>query len=83
MRLPRVPDETGALVLPQITYTAVLRRGAGTVVPLDSTGPWVEMRDPRGNWTRSWLTRWGQARYVWDTLGALSRARYTTDGRVV
>ncbi|MBK6779743.1 MAG: RHS repeat protein [Gemmatimonadetes bacterium] len=83
VRLPRVPDETGALVRPQITYTAVLRRGAGTVVPLDSTGPWVEMRDPRGNWTRSWLTRWGQARYVWDTLGALSRARYTTDGRVV
>ena len=83
VRLPRVPDETGALVLPQITYTALLKRGAGTVVPLDSTGPWVEMRDPRGNWTRSWLTRWGQARYVWDTLGALSRARYTTDGRVL
>ncbi len=83
VQLPRVPNEVGTIVVPQISYIPVLRRGAGTVVPLDSTGPWVEMRDPRGNWTRSYLDRWGSARFVWDTLGALSRAKYTADGRVL
>ncbi len=83
VQLPRVPNENGTIVVPQINYIPVLRRGAGTVVPLDSTGPWVELRDPKGNWTRSYLDRWGSARFVWDTLGALSRSRYTADGRVL
>lgn len=78
VRLPRVPDETGALVEPVIKYTAAERRGFGGFVSLDSI--YVELRDPRNHWTRAQVNRWGQALRTWDALGLLGRASYDPDG---
>jgi RHS repeat-associated protein len=78
--LPRVQDENGTPVTPVIAYRAVERQGYGSLVSLDSV--YVGMTDPRGNWTRSLLNRWGQARKTWDGLGVLSRASYTGEGFV-
>lgn len=80
-KLPLVIDPaTGNPAKPTISYTAMESRGYHALVRNDSAGPYVEMKDPRGNWTRSWLNRWGQARVSWDTLGVLSRATYSDDG---
>jgi RHS repeat-associated protein len=80
-KLPVVVDPaTGSNAKPTITYTAMERRGYHGIVRVDSAGPYVEVKDPRGNWTRSWLNRWGQAKVSWDTLGLLSRASYADDG---
>jgi YD repeat-containing protein len=78
VRLPRVEDETGAVVTPIIRYTAYERQGYGALRSLDSV--YVELKDPRNNWTRSLLNRWAQARQTWDLLGVLSRAQYDPDG---
>ena len=77
-RLPRVEDETNAVITPVITYTAMEKQGYGSVRSLDSI--YVEMKDPRNFWTRSLLNRWGQARRSWDSLGVLSRAAYDQNG---
>ncbi len=78
--LPKVQDETGASVTPVIAYTAVERQGYGALRSLDSV--YVELKDPRLNWTRSLVHRWGQARKTWDALGTLGRAQYTPEGFV-
>lgn len=78
VRLPRVEDETGAVVTPTIQYTAYERQGFGALQSLDNV--YVELKDPRNNWTRSLLNRWGQARKSWDVVGVLSRAQYDPDG---
>jgi RHS repeat-associated protein len=78
VRLAQVQDETGSTVNPVITYTAYERRGFGGLVYLDST--YVELKDPRNNWTRSLLNRWGEARKTWDALGTLGRADFSPDG---
>ena len=80
--LPTVRDPGGSLVNPIITYTPVESRGFGGVVRVDSAGPFVQMDDPRGNWTRSWLNRWSQTRLTWDTLGVFGRTVYHPDGYV-
>ncbi len=80
--LPRVRDETGSSVTPTISYVAVETRGIGALVPLDSSGAYVELRDPRNNWVRSWPNRWGQARLTWDSLGRLGRSSQNGDGFV-
>ncbi len=76
--LPRVQDETGANVTPVVNYTAYERRGFGSLGSLDSV--YVELKDPRNNWTRSLLNRWGEARRSWDALGLLGRAEFTAEG---
>jgi len=76
--LPSVRDETNTVVWPVVTYTAYERRGFGALVSLDSV--YVEVKDPRNNWTRSLLNRWGEARKTWDALGLLGQAAYTADG---
>jgi len=81
VRLARVTNESGTLINPLINYTAVERQGYGALRSLDSA--YVEMKDPRGHWTRSLLTRWGQARRSWDSLGLLSRAEIEPDGLVL
>ncbi|MGH7538349.1 MAG: hypothetical protein ACREMF_06925, partial [Gemmatimonadales bacterium] len=80
VRLAQVKDENGNTVNPVIAYTAYERRGYGALVSLDSV--YVEMKDPRNNWTRSLLNRWGQARKTWDALGLLGRSEYTAEGFV-
>jgi YD repeat-containing protein len=80
VRLPQVQDETGASVNPVIRYTAYERQGFGTLRSLDSV--YVEMKDPRNNWTRSLLNRWGQARKTWDSLGVIGRSEFTAEGFV-
>ncbi|HEU4698634.1 MAG TPA: hypothetical protein VFS40_05605, partial [Gemmatimonadales bacterium] len=81
-KLPSVQDPSGALVKPMLTYTAYERQGYGRAVSLDST--YVEMKDPRNNWTRSLLNRWRQAVKTWDALDTLpkvtAQAAYTADG---
>jgi RHS repeat-associated protein len=77
--LPAV-DTGGASVRPVITYTAYERQGFGALRSLDSV--YVEMKDPRTNWTRSLLNRWGEARKTWDALGTLGRTEYTAEGLV-
>ncbi|PYO69994.1 MAG: hypothetical protein DMD71_03300 [Gemmatimonadetes bacterium] len=78
--LPAV-DTGGAIVRPVITYTAYERQGFGALRSLDSV--YVEMKDPRANWTRSLLNRWGEARKTWDALGTLGRSEYTAEGFVL
>jgi RHS repeat-associated protein len=80
VRLPRVEDESG-VITPSIDYYAYERQGVGGLRSLDSV--YVEIKDPRGNWTRSLLNRWGQARKTWDALGTLSRTEYRPDGLVL
>ncbi len=79
--LPSVPDETGTLQRPVIAYTAYESRGYGALRSLDSV--YVSVSDPRGNWTRSLLNRWGQARKSWDALGTLATVSYTPEGLVL
>lgn len=76
--LPLVQDETGASVKPVIQYTPVERQGWQALRSLDSV--YVEMKDPRNNWTRSLVNRWGQARRTWDALGLLGRSEFTGEG---
>ena len=78
VRLPRVQNETGTWVNPVIAYAAVERQGYGALRSLDSL--YVQVTDPRGNWTRSTLNRWSQTTRTWDTLGLLARASYTEQG---
>jgi len=78
VRLPGVQDENGSAVNPAITYFAYERQGFGALRTLDSV--YVEVKDPRNNWTRSLLNRWGQARRTWDALGLLGRVEYTGEG---
>jgi RHS repeat-associated protein len=80
VRLPRVQDETGNEVTPVIEYFAYERQGYGTLRSLDSV--YVELKDPRDNWTRSLLNRWGQSRRTWDAIGVLSRSQYDPDGLI-
>jgi RHS repeat-associated protein len=80
VRLPQVKDETGATVNPLVSYTAYERQGFGSLRSLDSV--YVEMKDPRNNWTRSLLNRWGQARTTWDALGLIGKTEYESDGLV-
>ena len=56
-------------------------RSCGALRSLDSV--YVEMKDPRANWTRSLLNRWGEARKTWDALGTLGRSEYTAEGFVL
>ncbi len=76
--LPEVRDENGNAVKPVITYIAAERQGVGGLRSLDSA--YVELRDPRNNWTRSLVNRWGQPRRTWDALGLLGRSEYTGEG---
>ncbi|MGE3526387.1 MAG: RHS repeat-associated core domain-containing protein, partial [Gemmatimonadales bacterium] len=78
VNLPRVADETGTWLRPQISYTAYERQGYGALRPLDSV--YVEVKDPLNHWTRSLPNRWGQARKTWDALGLLAKATYDPDG---
>lgn len=80
--LPTVQDPGGALVNPTLTYIAMESRGYGGLVRLDSAGPYVELKDPRGNWARTWPNRWGRTKLTWDTLGVLGRTAYSADGRI-
>jgi YD repeat-containing protein len=80
-RLPQVTDETGATINPVLTYTAYEEQGLGSLRSLDSV--YVEVKDPRNNWTRSLLNRWGQARKTWDALGVIGRTQYDPDGFVL
>ena len=80
VRLPPVQDETGTTVHPQISYTAYERQGYGQLRSLDSV--YVELKDPRNNWTRSLLNRWAQTRRSWDAIGLLGRAQYDPNGLV-
>ena len=77
-RLPQVQDETGAVVNPIIKVIPYERQGYGSLVSLDLV--YVELKDPRNNWTRSLLNRWGQSRKTWDVIGILSQTRYDPDG---
>ncbi len=79
--LPRVQDETGSNVTPDLEYFAYERQGWGTLRSLDSV--YVEVKDPRDHWTRSLLNRWAQARTTWDALGTLGRTEYDADGFVL
>ncbi len=76
--LPQVQDENGNPVNPVITYTAYERQGYGALRSLDSV--YVELKDPRTNWTRSLVNRWGEARKTWDALGLIGRTEYTPEG---
>src|SRR4029077_13081544 len=58
--------------------TPVQRRGYGGLVSLDSV--YAQVKDPRGNWVRSLLNRWGESLRTWDSLGVLGRASYTGEG---
>ncbi len=78
VRLPRVQDETGTWVNPLVSYTAYERQGFGALRSLDSV--YVEMKDPRNNWTRSLPNRWAQSLRSWDAMGLLGRAAYNADG---
>lgn len=78
VRLPRVQDETGTWVNPLVSYTAYERQGHGALRSLDSV--YVEMKDPRNNWTRSLLNRWAQSLRSWDAMGLLGRAAYDANG---
>jgi len=80
-RLPQVTDENGTSVNPVVTYTAYERQGYGALVSLDSV--YVLLKDPRNNWTRSLLNRWGETRKTWDSLGVISRTEYTPEGFVL
>ena len=73
-------DESGP-VTPTINYIAYEQQGFGSLRSLDSV--FVELKDPRNNWTRSLLNRWGQARKTWDVVGTISRAEYRADGLLV
>jgi hypothetical protein len=75
--LPRVTDETGALVTPTLSYTAYERQGWGALRSLDSV--YVEMKDPLNHWTRSLLNRWAEPLQTWDALGLLGRSAYHAD----
>lgn len=79
--VPEVQDENGSAVKPVIAYTPAERQGFGALRTLDSV--YVQLTDPRGNWTRSLLNRWGQARRTWDALGLLGRVEYTGEGFVL
>ena len=81
VRLPQVQNESGTLVNPVISYVAYERRGFGGLVSLDSV--YTELKDPRDNWTRSLLNRWGDARKTWDALGLIRRTEYGSDGLVM
>ncbi len=76
--LPLVQDETGASVKPVIQYTPFERQGWHALRSLDSV--YTELRDPRNNWTRALVNRWGQSRKTWDALGVLGRAEYSAEG---
>jgi RHS repeat-associated protein len=78
VKLPQVPDQTGAMVTPVVIYTPYESRGTGVLASLDSV--YLEVRNPRNFYTRSLLNRWGQPRVTWDVLGVLSRSAYTPDG---
>jgi RHS repeat-associated protein len=81
-KLPRVPNEVGdSSALPTVSYTAVQQRGFGAFVSLEST--YVTVTDPRADWTRSLLNRWGQARKTWDALDSMGRAEYSPEGFVL
>jgi len=79
--LPLVPDETGSFQRPLLGYSAAEMRGFGALVSLDSV--YVSLSDPKNNWTRSSLNRWGQARRTWDALGTLNTVTYTPEGLVL
>jgi RHS repeat-associated protein len=80
VRLPQVKDSLGTDTNAVIAYTPYERRGFGALVSLDSV--YVGITDPRNNWTRSLLNRWGQPRRTWDILGLLGRTEYTAEGFV-
>ncbi len=77
-KAPRVQDETGTWLNPTVTYMPYERQGWGSLRSLDSV--YVEMEDPKSNWTRSLINRWAQALKSWDALGTLSEAQYDADG---
>ena len=80
--LPAVLPETGSTpVSAVITSRPQVLRGLDTLVSADSVFGY--MRDTRGFWTRAGLNRWGQPLRTWDSLGTMSRAAYSPDGRVL
>ena len=78
VRLPKVAIAADPDTIPIVEYFAYERQGHGALRSLDSV--YVEMKDPRGNWTRSLLNRWAQARRSWDAIGLLGRSQYDADG---
>ncbi len=81
VKLARVQNESGSNVIPDLTYYAYERQGFHALRSLDSV--YVEITDPRSNWTRSLLNRWAQARKTWDALGLLGKTQYDADGFVL
>ena len=76
--LPSVQDEAGASVTPDVEYFAYERQGFHALRSLDSV--YVEIKDPRDNWTRSLLNRWALTRKTWDALGLIGKTQYDADG---
>jgi len=79
--LPTVQDEYGNNVQPVVEYLPQELLALGATVPLTSL--YTDVKDPRGNWTRSELNRWGSAVRTWDALGTLVVSTYDAAGRVL
>jgi RHS repeat-associated protein len=77
-RLPWVLNETNTLVQPTTTYLPYERQGLTGARSLDSV--YVEIKDPKSNWTRSLLNRYGQSLKTWDALGTISKSYYSPEG---
>ena len=80
--LPAVLPETGSTpVSAVITSRPQVLRGLDTLLSADSV--FGQVRDARGFWVRATLNRWSQPLRTWDSLGTISRATYSAEGRVV
>ena len=71
-------DTGGGSARPVVQFVANQRQGYVGIVSLDSV--YAQLTDPRGNYTRALLNRWGQSRKTWDAVGTISQASYSPEG---
>ena len=74
-------SSSGDSVRPVQTYRPADLKGWKGFVSLDSI--YVEVTDPRGNWTRALLTRYAQSIKTWDAIDTLGRAGFDGFGRTI
>jgi RHS repeat-associated protein len=79
--LPRVQNEFNALVQPSLLYLAYERQGMGALRSMDSL--YVQITDPRSNWTRSSLNRYGQPVRTWDSYGLIGKSAFSPEGMLI
>ena len=81
VKLRTVQNEYGSNVQPTIQYYPQELKALHLLTSFSQV--YTEVIDPKGNWTRAELNRWGAALQTWDTVGTMGKSTYDAAGRVL